>query len=369
MKGKNKKRRKIGKAILLAMSFVMTVVLTFTITLAWFYDSDWASNSVTMGGAVGIELREKETVVNPDGLAAEAGSLHFVLADNAINGRAYPGQGVEVQASVFNNGGRSIEEHFSGSSYTDEDILDAGSKAVGSSCYVRAHFAVYTNIGIDTGVPEGEDDPDQSMNSRYLYDFMYSLVTDQNEINADNYQWVYYQNPNAAVNFDRGIYMNGEYKTSTPANTDDAGYYYLCTSGSTSTSNAVLKQLNVGEEAAFLWNGTFIIPWQLTNTSADRYIFVAVTFQAIQTFIPKMEIASGNNYYSIIKSKDNQLPAEQCTILAPEVQIVFNTCAFTPIDYKIKVGEDTLGNDIIINFADGTFSGTSVPSSGATASS
>ncbi len=54
MKGKAKNKRKIGKVILIGLGFFLTIVLTFTTTLAWFYDSDWASKSITMAGTVGI---------------------------------------------------------------------------------------------------------------------------------------------------------------------------------------------------------------------------------------------------------------------------------------------------------------------------
>jgi len=378
MKGKAIERRRIGKTIILILSFLLTIILTASITLAWFYDSDWASKSVTMGGAVGIELRPKLPVDNSTlpNVAAEAGQLHFVISENT-NGKAYPGQGVEVKASVYNNGGRSMTDYFGSRTYNndlatydenlhynDDDIEEAGNKGVGSACYIRAHFAVATNIGKDTGVPEGEDDPDQNMNARVLYDFMHQLIKDQNNTPSSTFKWIYFQNQNAVVNFDNGLYMNGEYLTEAPTGegaTIDAGYFYLCKPSSTDANNAELLQLDVGDEAAFLWNGTFVIPWQLTNISADKYIFVAVTFQAIQTFIPRMTQADAGGSYSIVKNKDNQLAASECTVTRPEVQIVFNTCNFTPINYRIKVGENTAGGDIIIDFSQSAYDKISIP--------
>ena len=75
MKGKKKNKKKVGKILLLGMSFLLTIVLTFTITLAWFYDSDWASNSVTMAGTVGIEVRKQGATSATSG----SGNLHFII--------------------------------------------------------------------------------------------------------------------------------------------------------------------------------------------------------------------------------------------------------------------------------------------------
>ena len=122
MKGKKKNKKKVGKIILLGMSFLLTIVLTFTITLAWFYDSDWASNSVTMAGTVGIEVRKQGATSATSG----SGNLHFVITTD----KAYPGQAIDVSASAYNNGGASKTN---------------GKE--GSPCYLRASFTVYTNIG------------------------------------------------------------------------------------------------------------------------------------------------------------------------------------------------------------------------------
>jgi hypothetical protein len=101
--------------------------------------------------------------------------------------------------------------------------------------------------------------------------------------------------------------------------TDDGGYFYLCNNGTN-----VLKPLNVGDAAAFLWDGTFIIPWQLTNLSADKTIFVALEFQAVQTYIPLIN-ASGE----ISNEYPNQLTADKCIIQDRSVQTVFNSSRFT----------------------------------------
>lgn len=328
MKGKNKKKRKVGKIILLAMSFVMTAVLTFTITLAWFYDSDWASKSVTMAGSVGIEMRD-----DAGNKTSHSGQLHFVIEGD----KAYPGQGIEVQASVYNNGGKSA------SGETDTSRADSGK---GSPCYIRAYFAVYTDIGTDTGFTGEGEDPDQKMNSRYLYDFLYGLIEQQNGKSL-GYKWTYYQNSNAATTLDGKTYYAGAIVPDNTSQTDD-GYFYLC-----DENGSVLKSLAVGEDSKFLWNGSFVIPWQLTNTSADKHIFIGVQFQAIQTFIPKIENGS------IISSKDNQVPATECTYNHASVQAVFNTCHF---DAMSLYDERTH-----IDFSTG-YASTTVPS-GTTASS
>ena len=93
--------------------------------------------------------------------------------------------------------------------------------------------------------------------------------------------------------------------------------------------------LGVKETAVFLWNNTFVIPWQLTNTSADKTLFVGVSFQAIQTFIPKMVTNEGVSTGIIDSEANNQLPAIDCTYDSIAVQTVFNSCKFTPIDITV----------------------------------
>ena len=355
MKGKTK-NKKLMKVLILAVCFVLTIVLSVSLTMAWFFDTDWASTAVTMAGAVGIEMR--------DGSQATSGSgnLHFVVESEY----SYPGQAVEVEASVFNNGGSSVINHF-GKTPTYDEIqsgAESGDLAkVGSACYVRAHFAVYTNIGTDTKVYPENATPEEKaeidlqftenakLNSTALYSHLVDLVKTQNQavyddstIDAkDKYQWVYFRNENPVYNFDgKNYYMGIERADNFIVDMDgdgeqdagDEGYFYLCMSDGTT-----LKPLKVGEDAAFLWNSTFVIPWQLNNFSADKDIFIGVIFQAVQTFIPEMDVASGK--YTIGGEADNQLDDDEGTdgyqhhYNSPEVQIVFNTCRFTAIDTVI----------------------------------
>ena len=348
MKGKAKEKRKIGKVILIGMGFFLTIILTFTTTLAWFYDSDWASKYINMAGTVGIQLRREELPTdgdNPDLVTSGAGNLYFTIFNETNNPKAFPGQSIDVSASVYNYGGRSGEK--------------------GSDCYIRAHFAVYTNIGKDpvredfpagaVGDAEFADaqalaDVEKAMGADALYAFLNSLISKQNGKNP-GYYWQYYQNPKAMPLSESGTGNNPENPTASTdidyyfegskltdqqlANKDsmpDRGYFYLCTD---SKSKKLLK-LTRESTAVFLWNDTFVIPWQLTNNSADKILFVALTFQAIQTFIPK--ISDG-----IINSDpNNQLPADQCLYDCESVQTVFNSCAFPALNTTINVN----GTDI-----------------------
>lgn len=361
MKGKAKNKRKVGKAILICIGFFLTIVLTFTTTLAWFYDSDWASKYIQMGGSVGIEIRDGENNITSGG-----NQLRFAINTD----KAYPGQAVDVSASCFNNGGES------------------GAK--GSECYVRAHFAVYTNIGKVT-MPDPADYGNNTNSQEYLdavaeaetkaaaekanldaqilYTFLETLISAQNA-NTTEYKWVYYQRTGAmplsksgTSTTDIDYYLDGvKYKDSTHGTTStgattttdvtalkDQGYFYLC-----GDENGVLKPLQVNSSAVFLWNSTFIIPWQLTNASADKYIFVGVTFQAVQTFIPKVVLGTDGNSTGIIDKtfdtdKGNQLDPTACTYNAPAVQTVFNSCVFTGINTKISI------DGTVIDFADGNY--------------
>lgn len=348
MKGKTKtKNRKVAKVLILAVSFVLTAVLSVSMTMAWFFDTDWASTAVTMAGAVGIEMR--------DGSQATSGSgnLHFVVESEY----SYPGQAVEVEASVFNNGGSSVINHF-GKTPTYAEITGAAGTGdldgVGSACYIRAHFAVYTNIGTDVKTyPDGATEAEKTeidkqfeenakLNSTALYSHLVDLVKTQNQkVHDDNritdkYQWVYYRNNTPVYDFDgKTYYMGLERADDFTVTGGDEGYFYLCMS-----DGKTLKPLQVGEDAAFLWNSTFVIPWQLNNFSADKDIFIGVIFQAVQTFIPKMDVEG--NKYTINGDADNQLDSDDDTSNgyqhdydAPEVQIVFNTCRFTAIDTVI----------------------------------
>lgn len=360
MEGKRKKKRKVGKIVLLGMSFLLTIVLTSTLTLAWFYDSDWASNYVTMAGSVGIDLRDSSNTIIADadkGISG-SGNLHFIITTD----KAYPGQAIDVSASAYNNGGRSVNNN------TSE----------GSPCYIRAHFAVYTDIGQDDPTTEdvNEAEIESEMNARSLYDFLFDLIEAQNAVTDTDYEWIYLSNKNAGngqylsasgtSEADRKYYYEGSSYTTqdlaTAANTDNKGYFYLCYKSGKGTTvtdknkqsvaiteTGVLKSLPVGETAVFLWNSTFIIPWTLTNYSADKNIFVAVEFQAIQTFIP--EITNG----IISNAANNQLSAEKCYYNDSSVQTVFNSCSFSSMSLIIDTENGTL------NFGSGSYAKISTP--------
>ena len=424
MKGKAKEKRKIGKAILIGMGFFLTIILTFTTTLAWFYDSDWASKHITMAGTVGIEIQAEDAddnIIKTSG----AGNLYFHIEGE----KAYPGQAVDVSASVYNNGGKS------------------GVK--GSDCYVRAHFAVYTDIGklpvesdygttagtgktsnaykkavaqfeeangiaageatesqltaagilaTDYEIADGQTKPaayirdlaaaeeESDMNAEAMYVFLNSLIDKQNALlNSDDpntktdYYWVYYQHEGAMPLSSTGTettdveyYIDGTKvkdathdKDNTGAETvtsvtevKDKGYFYLC-----ENSLGKLKKLTRGTSAVFLWNNTFIIPWQLTNNSAGKTMFVAVTFQAIQTFIPQIKLSSGSSTGVILGDADNQMPEDECLYNTPAVQTVFNSCNFEKIDTKLNI------NGTIVDFGNGNYDMVNKLASGQTAES
>lgn len=335
MKGKTIDKKRIIKTLMLIMGFVLTIVLTASVTLAWFYDSDWANKSVTMAGSVGIEMRD-----DSGNLTSGAGNFHFMIDGK----KAYPGQSIEIEASVFNNGGTSIENHFKGKTYdkaggegkyNDTDIKNAGTGAsanidgdeVGSPAYIRARFIVYTDIGADAKPDDydtnptvkAEYDDNLKFNAACLYKAMLDMITDRNTKQSD-YDWVFWQNDSAKMPIKEGAttknYFEGVVNDTA---TDDGGYFYLCKNDSN-----ILMPLNVGDAAAFLWDGTFIIPWQLTNMSADKTIFVALEFQAVQTYIPLIN-ASGE----ISTAFPNQLDANKCIIQDRSVQTVFNSSRFT----------------------------------------
>lgn len=487
MEGK-KRKKKVGGIILLCMSFLLVIVLTFTITLAWFFDSDWSSNYVTMAGSVGIEIRDE--TINPALTTSGAGKLHFNISTNL----AYPGQAIDASASVYNNGGISVSQN----------------GKTGSDCYIRARFLVHTNIGslnqsftepspvmpnLKTDVPESaiatnvvnsyapfayrdtapfegqkiisigvyiasvsdlnnayltvyvvksskvndlkniashkisehqvkfdpsdlgsnkssinklvygscniqlkEDetiafgkpgDPivwkysygtsgavqheayrfymnnntigggnihfdciadvsDQSqeatyVNAQIIYNFLQNLVNLQNQQSFETapYYWMYYTREGGCSLSTSGIsdadiiyYLEGQASTTKQTGKDE-GYFYLCQKTTPGSTNGFLYPLKVGESSVFLWNDQFIIPWQLTNYSADKHIFVAVEFQAIQTFIPKIESGIINS------DPDNQDHDNTRTEGSNDpyyvkydnesVQTVFNSCVFPEI--------------------------------------
>lgn len=374
MKGKIIKKKNVGKIVLIGMSFLLTVLLTFSITLAWFYDADWASNYINMAGSVGIEIRRQQKLLpngDPDPadtnlLTSGAGNLKFTITTE----KAYPGQAIDVSASVYNNGGKS--------------------GAGGSQCYVRAHFAVYTNIAVGYDIDRADYGSDadyyaalnalyklnpadydttakfyaaldaekaiavneKNMGADALYDFFNTLIDKQNTDNSV-YFWKYYRAQGSKPLSSSGIstgdvlhYFEGS-SAAAASNNYDRGYFYLC-----KPDQETLLPLELEQTAVFLWNNTFIIPWNLTNASADKYLFVAVTFQAIQTFIPVID-ANG----VISDEANNQTPADACKYNNHSVQTVFNSCAFKPIDTSIKIDENTT-----IDFADGNYDVTSLPS-------
>lgn len=346
MKGKSKKKKKIGKVILIGMGFFLTIVLTFTTTLAWFYDSDWASKYVQMGGTVGIVIKDEGN------FTSGSQALHFNIQPEGL---AYPGQAVDVSASCYNDGGRS-----------------SATGGTGSACYIRARFAVYTNIGkapvasdyITEQYPAGTDNPDfqkdlseatqnQDLSAESLYQFLDGLITKQNNVST-TYQWTYYKKTGALPLSDSGVsaddkkyYLDGTTYTptdggytaggstyTTVSDISDRGYFYLCKKNSTE-----LFSLEVGQAAAFLWDSTFVIPWTLTNLSADKYIYVGVIFQAIQTYIPI--ISNGVISDAFNETTGNKLDADQCTYDNIAVQTVFNTCNFDDIPLTVEInGED-----------------------------
>lgn len=341
MEGK-KKKRKAGGIILLCMSFLLVIVLTFTLTLAWFFDSDWSSNYVSMAGSVGIEIRDPSiTVEGKPANASGAGNLHF----NISTDYAYPGQAIDASAEVYNNGGISVTNN----------------TGVGSPCYIRARFIVYTNIGLTS-----ESATEATLiNSQILYAFLNGLVTTQNNLPVANapYYWQYYTKKGACALSTSGTsagdklyYLEGK---STYSESDvnkqelkDEGYFYLCqktgVNNGIGQTNGYLYPLTVGASSVFLWNSQFVIPWQLTNYSADKYIFVAVEFQAIQTFIPKIEngvINSNpdNQEHDNTRSDDDPYYVSYDNI---SVQTVFNTIDF-------RVGENAFSTKITVKTPDG----------------
>lgn len=319
-----KRKKKVGGIILLCMSFLLVVVLTFTMTLAWFFDGDWSSNYVTMAGSVGIEIRDE--TVNPAQTTSGAGTLHFNISTDL----AYPGQAIDASASVYNNGGISVSQNHK----------------TGSECYIRARFIVYTNIG--TAI-DGSDTEGDYVNAQILYQFLNRLVTTQNKLSVEDapYYWQYYTKQGSCSLSSTGVdadqvlhYLEGQVYDEPQTTSKDLGYFYLCQKTASNATNGYLYALEVGESSVFLWNDQFIIPWQLTNYSADKHIFVAVEFQAIQTFIP--EINSG----LIASRPDNQ--AHDNTRSTDEdpyfvlynnisVQTVFNSCVFPDVSTVIKI--------------------------------
>ena len=231
------------------------------------------------------------------------------------------------------------------------------------------------------------------MNSRQLYDFLLELVTKQNDVTSD-YQWIYYSNESAGngqllspsgTDADNvKLYYEGESFTNDAdgqaqlnqkiATEGKRGYFYLCykptstavinkkdhttavpstTTPATEGKTGILMPLAVSSEAVFLWNSTFIIPWTLTNYSADKDIFVIVEFQAVQTFIPEVESTGVIN-----NAANNQLSAEQCYYYSKSVQTVFNSSGFDAPALTIKTKD---GRDIDLGDENSPYAPISMP--------
>jgi hypothetical protein len=401
MEGKKKSKKKLIKTLLLAMSFVLTIVLTASITLAWFYDSDWANTTVTMAGSVGIEMRNTSNTATHG-----SGKFHFKLGNGAT--LAYPGQSIEVQANVFNNGGDSVKTWWKDQPGYDASTAptppagtDISSSGKGSACYVRARFVVYTDIGIkldETTTPKlselypiqtppnindakytdnltqydadveqykkyQEYLSDQNMGAQELYEALVKMITEVNNdaTKSNGYNWVFWENTSPTMQLNGNPYFEGIQQEATDG---DGGYFYLCYDndaslgdGVTASTNLTLKPLTVGETAAFLWDGIFVIPWQLTNLSADKTIFIACEFQAIQTFIPL--IADGKINGTLA---DNQLKPQFCYYDDVSVQTVFNSSRFTSKnDLSTDVNGKVYANDgnfVVASLPDDELTGT-----------
>lgn len=326
-----KKKRKVGGIILLCMSFLLVIVLTFTLTLAWFFDGDWSSNYVTMAGSVGIEIRDETS--SPIKTTSGAGTLHFNISTDL----AYPGQAIDASASVYNNGGISVTQN----------------GKTGSECYIRARFVVYTNIGTPVTGEDGNADPNDNeadhVNAQILYKFLNNLVKTQNGLSVEDapYYWQYYTRTGgcglstSGVGSDDILYYLEGASSSTKQTGDDLGYFYLCQKTAPNTTNGYLYSLPLQTSSVFLWNDQFIIPWQLTNYSADKHIFVAIEFQAIQTFIP--EINSGiiasrpdNQAHDNTRAENSEDPY-YVLYNNESVQTVFNSCVFPDVSTIIKI--------------------------------
>ena len=302
--------------VLLALAFLMTIVITFTVTVAWFFDSDWASNDITMGGKVSIYLTNgvKDGEGNYTQLYGK-NQLHFKLFDSGDPTApgyqkpvGYPGQTIDVRASVFNDGD--------------------------SKCYVRAKFLVASNV------------PDSKLSLSSLYIYLQQLVNAINSNSSYQYCWRYYEQTAAnAIKFDGSYYLNGTAYTDSAWNTlenkSDGGYYYLCKKVSNAVSD-ILMPMELGELDTFFMDGTFLIPWQLKNDSAGCKLFAAVQFDAIQTYIPivyNKDAASGTKEYTsdptlhgtICKDVNNQMPEDLVKYNTYSAQAVWNSCEFDGI--------------------------------------
>lgn len=355
MKGKNKKKRAL-KISLIAMSFILVMVLGVSLTLAWFYDGDWASNYVQMGGPVGIKIYDTvDGEGKPNHFTSGANNLHFNLLSSE---KAYPGQSIKIQAGIYNEGMQSTVLK------KDGDNLSFETQTSGSSCFVRAHFAVYTSITDTTGTFDVSD----------LCTFVDGLIGTQNQKYKDgtDYYWFYHQEKGSKALSETSTdasknkhYFNGKEVTE---NTDilDDGYYYLCggsnediPTGDGAEDKAILKELEFLTAKAYLWDSTIVIPWQLNNGSADAVIVVEVRFEAIQTFIPEISGGVISNAENNRVDDDEVTDDYQVSVGNDSLQTVFNSSDFSSTftqangnEYtgKIKVTVD--GTDFLIPYVD-----------------
>lgn len=316
---KNLLQGRLTKIVLLALAFLMTIIITFTMTVAWFFDSDWADNKITMGGKVSVYLTNGENTDTSDDTTypydnlGQSGSksLHFQLFGGAE--KAYPGQTIDVKTSVYNDGE--------------------------SDCYIRAKFMVATDVG------DGED-----LDIGNLYYFLYTLVTDINKVSSYDYCWVYSElDHTTPIYFEGQYYLNGDTfskdeweKTKPDAEKVDGGYYYLCQKVDGAVSS-LLKPVSKSSLQTFFMDGTFLIPWTLTNSSASCNLYAAVQFQAIQTFIPvvynpnesdssSVEYNEDSKYYGTISKKENnRYPEASVAYNTYSAQAVWNSCSFPSI--------------------------------------
>ena len=189
MEGKTKKKSsKFLKVAILGISAILLVILTVSTTLAWFFDADWANNAVDMAGAVGIVLKGQDTSGNTV-TTSGAGQLTFRIHDNTKG--VYPGQAVEVKASVFNNGDAddSLADGIGDADGFDtgddvatstEDATLGQYKTTSSACYVRAHFAVFTDLPAN----------DANFNAKDIFYYLERMVNAAST--GKNYKWVHY---------------------------------------------------------------------------------------------------------------------------------------------------------------------------------
>jgi hypothetical protein len=212
--------------------------------------------------------------------------------------------------------------------------------------------------GNDEIVSDGED-----LDIGNLYYFLHTLVLAINEVEEYDYCWVYFEHDyTAPVYFEEKYYLNGDShdkdsweKTMTNDQKNDGGYYYLCQKVGNAVS-PLLKPVAKSSLQTFFMDGTFLIPWTLTNSSASCNLYATVQFQAIQTFIPIVynpneTNASSKEYHqdskyhgTISKAENNRFPEDSVRYDTYSAQAVWNSCEFDSItadwvtsgEYKVQ---------------------------------